>query len=185
MLKVIEEQKEIENALDMLESVLEKIADEKIPVKIGYRGGNVADEVSYSSKLNIWFYFGGPIEGNAKDKRERYWNVFGTEKPMMNSSIPIVVEINPPVKGIYRRVAGAFAKDEKGNIFLLHRGRIGGGREGIGATLFNKFYDGEIVDVEDGDEISKMAVLGNITSLDLSEKISTFIHKVKEIKDMK
>jgi hypothetical protein len=184
MLRIIEDKKDIENAVRIFESVLEKIADEKIPVKIGYRGGYVADEVSYSSKLNIWFYFGGPIEGNAADKRERYWNVFGAGKPAKGSNIPIVVEINPPVKGLYRRVAGALARDENGEIFVLHRGRIGGGREGIGLGLFNKYYEGEITHIQDGKEITKMVVIGNLSSADFPKKLSAFIQRIEEIKEM-
>jgi len=33
-----------------------------------------------------------------------------------------------------RTIAGAFASDDEGNIYLVHRGRIGGGKKGIGRT---------------------------------------------------
>jgi hypothetical protein len=185
MLKLLESQNEIESAQKIFESILEKFSDERIPVKIGFRGGNEEAEVFYSSKLDIWFYFGGPIESSGKNKRERYWNVFGIGKPKQNSNVPIVVEINSPIEGIYRRVGGAFAKDDKGNIFLLHRGKIGGGREGIGPSLFYKYYDGEKDFVKEGEKISEreLAIVGSLNSADFPEKVKSFIQKVDGIKN--
>ena len=152
MLKVLEDKNGIKNAQETLETTIEKISDEKIPVTIGYQGGNAPPgDVSYSRKHNLWFYRGGEI---GESGRKRYWNAFGLNKPKEKSWPPIVVEINPPVEGIYRRVSGVFAIDDKEKIFLLHRGRIGGGRPGIGQNSFLRHYGGEKSFIQEGQKVS-------------------------------
>jgi 5-methylcytosine-specific restriction protein A len=64
--------------------------------------------------------------------KSRYWNAFGTRNPKQNKMVPIGCEINFPLFGIDRRVSGGVAEDETGRLSLVHRGRIGGGRKGIG-----------------------------------------------------
>ncbi len=179
-MKVLENKSDIEAAQKQLESILQSLTPEDIPVQIGYKGGNVRGKASYSKGHNIWFHFGGAIEGD--DGRERYWNVFGLNKPKENSNVSIVVEINSPVEGIHRSDGGAFAKDDKGKIFLLHRGKIGGGRARIGKKLFSEKYDGEWVEVEDGDKKSKLAVIGNMNSSEFVGELTEFIKSVDDIK---
>ena len=185
MLNVIEDKVGIQDAHNLIESVFEKLNAEKIPVKVVYRPGSVKCKVSYSKKYDMWFYFGGTTKGRGKNKRERYWNVFGIGKPKENSRVRILVEINPPVKGIYRRVAGAFAKGSNDNIFLLHRGIIGGGRKGIGPKLFFKRYVGEKAFVQDGGRMSSKAlvIIGRITSSEFPEKVKEFVYEVNRIKN--
>jgi hypothetical protein len=179
-MKILENKVDIEAAQKQLETVLQSLKPEDIPVQIGYKGGNVRGKASYLKEHGIWFHFGGAIEGDGG--RKRYWNVFGLDKPKEHSNVSIIVEINPPVEGIDRRDSGAFAKDDKGNIFLLQRGRIGGGKERIGKKLFSEKYDGEWAEVEDGDEKSELAVIGNISSDDFVGKLSDFVKSVDNIK---
>lgn len=119
---------------------LKEFADERITVNIGYQGGTMYDEnISWSRELGIWFYFDEISES-------RYWNAFGIEKPSENSSVSIRCEINFPLSGINRSIGGAFVKDNAGNIFIVHRGRISRVRK----SLFKDRYQGKWRPIDDG-----------------------------------
>lgn len=184
MLRILENENEIKKAQENFERALKTKSNKRIPVKIGYRGGYEEGKVYYSDKYDIWFYFGGPIEGEGKNKRKRFWSVFGAEEPKPNSNVSIIVEINSPVKGIYRRIGGAFAKDDEENIWLLHRGKIGGGRKRIGKSLFMKNYSGQLQAVADGDQENDLAIIGQMDDSNFPSKIADFVREVERIKEL-
>ena len=69
---------------------------------------------------------------------------------MLRRSNNITVEVNPAIHGVNRRVAGLFAVDDKtDHTVLLHRGRIGGGKKGIGKSSFIEWYPGTKVEFID------------------------------------
>ena len=181
MLNTLQNENEIENAQKKLESELKGIADEKITVRIGNQGGSQKADVFYSKKYDLWFYLG---DEKGDGEKKRYWNVFGINKPQENPNVSMVVQINPPLKGIDRRVDGVFAKDDKSDIFLLHRGIIGGGRKGIGKKTFCKHYNGEKSDLQDGDKLIEILLIGCITSPNFPEKLKNFVGEVDRIKNV-
>ena len=68
------------------------------------------------------------------------------------------------------------------NLYLLHRGRIGGGKRGVGKAVFEDKYRGKWEAVEDGDRISKLALISSFSSSRFAEHISNFVHEVERIK---
>jgi len=77
-----------------------------------------------------------------------------------------VVEINSPLIGIDRRVGAVFAKDAAGKVALIHRGRIGGGREKVGKSGLLELVDSaHLVRFEDGDRESEGILIGRIDAL--------------------
>ena len=182
MLNTLQNENEIKEAQKKLESKLKEqknMANEKIKVRIGNQGGSQKADVFYSKKCDLWFYLG---DEKGDGEKKRYWNVFGIKRPNENSNNSPVVEINPPLKGIYRRVAGVFAKDDKSDIFLLHRGIIGGGRKGIGKKTFYEHCDGEKSVLQDGDKLIEIPLIGCITSPNFPEKLKNFVEEVDRIK---
>jgi len=157
--------------------VFERFTGEKIPVKLGHRGYSSKVEVSWSSELNIWIY-SGIVQGS------RYWNAFGIGKPEEGKNVSITCEINFPLRGIDRRVAGAFVVDSHGEVYVVHRGRIGGGRKGIGKLLFQENYRGEWTDVEDGELESAVALVGALSSPRFLRQIRQFVFEVGRIKSL-
>jgi hypothetical protein len=133
--------------------------------------------VLWSGRLGIWFV-------SKKTEEGRYWNAFGTGKPKTNATIPITCEINFPVQGIDRRMGGALAKDSSGRVFVVHRGKLGGGKKGIGKSLFADHYRGVWDVMEDGDVETTVAVIGALQSPRLVRQATQFIHKVDKIKEL-
>ena len=175
ILIVLTNRKEIENAQREMIMSLGRHWDRQIPVKLGFQGGNIACSIYWSQVHGLWFC-PGKIEEN------RYWNAFGLSEdtPRQDSMLSIVCEINPPVKGLNRAVQGAFVRDKNGHIFLLHRGKIGGGRPGIGRKLFFENYEEEVREING----IKFAVIGDITSPDFIKRVQLFVKEVKRIKGL-
>jgi len=175
MLFVLTQRHEIESAQRQFVAKLDERCDRQIPVKVGYKGGYEECTIRWSQALGLWFY-SEKIEGS------RYWNAFGISEvaPRENSMLSIVCEINPPVEGLNKRAQGAFARDENGHIWLVHRGKIGGGKPGIGRKLFFENYQGEIRDIND----VKFAIIGDISSQNFVECVKFFVQEVERIKSL-
>src|SRR4030067_3014964 len=101
---------------------------------VGWPGGNTQEKVYWNDELGIWSFF-TPLDN-------RYWCLFGTKDAAKENYLPIIAEVNPPLRGINRRCAGLFARDGKGKVFLAHSGKIGGGKEGSGKNTLENLYRG-------------------------------------------
>ncbi len=175
MLKIIREEAAIRRYQRQFIRSFKSFVNEKIPVHLGHPGASTEAKVLWCSRLGIWLYSGKTEEG-------RYWNAFGIDKPKKNAHISITCEINFPAGGIDRRIGGALAKDRKGRIFVVHRGKIGGGKKGIGKALFADHYRGVWEIMEDGDEETTVALIGVLNSPRLARQIAQYIHKINQIK---
>ena len=176
MLTIIEKSGRIREAQAQLKRNLNACSEKKGPITIGGQWGNQRQLVSWSSKLSIWW--------TTYSLSNRFENAFGIEKPRWDTkygyAIPSVIDI--PFSGINRRIGGAFAVDENNRVYLLHRGRIGGGRKGIGKTLFLENYRGEWETVQDGDSVSKLAMVAALSSRRFPHQIASFVYEVQRIK---
>jgi hypothetical protein len=173
--RVVEDVRKIKELQAKFENALKSYQTEEIRVTIGHPGKSFPRTVYWSPRLDLWMYF-ELISGS------RYWNVFGVGKPKANSSVPIACEINIPLKGIDMRVAGAFATDGTQDEILVHSGKIGGGRKGIGKQLFGENYRGEWASVHYGKSERWVAPIGDLNSNRFARQISDFVHEVLRIK---
>lgn len=177
MLKAITDAKAIHRCQQQFARQLRAWGKEKIPVTLGHQGASTRARVWWSNELGLWFFPG-------KGEENRYWNAFGMDKPKHDAALSITCEINFPKEGTDRRIGGVFAADGKGRIFVVHRGKLGGGRKGIGKALFERQYRGVWVDMEDGEEVASVAVVGLLPSPRFARQLSQFVNKIDKIKDM-
>lgn len=143
-------------------------------IKLGYQGGGKDVDVHFIRPLNFWVGFA--------DSGNRYWNALGIGNPFSKGST-IIAEINPPKSGINRRISGAFIEDGKGQVYLAHRGKIGGGRKGIGKKAFMSWYQGAIDLVKDGTQYNEMIIIGALDDKNLIKKLAAFTKIVSIFKD--
>jgi len=176
MLKIIQEEAAVRRYQRQFIRSFKLFVDEKIPVHLGHPGASTEAKVLWSGRLGIWLHSGKTQEG-------RHWNAFGIGKPKKNANISITCEINFPAGGIDRRIGGALARDRNGRIFVVHRGRIGGGRKGVGKSLFADHYRGVWEVMEDGDEETTVALIGALNSPRLARQVAQYIHKIDAIKE--
>ncbi len=178
MWRLLEDKTEIREGQRRLKAALAGAAKIGVECWGGFQGGKMRIRANWSERLGIWF----TSQVMADDPIPRYWNAFGTTKPSKDAMMSITSEINFPVGGIKRNVGGAFAKDDMGNLHVVHRGRIGGGRKGIGQRSFFRHFRGETLSVLDGDIGTEVALVADIDSPRMAAQIADFVRQVEGIK---
>jgi hypothetical protein len=175
MLKVIEDQLVIKKYAKRFAKKFKPFIDEEIKVKLGHQGASFPAKVLWSRKLGIWTF-------SSAIKEVRYWNAFGLEKPEVTNVLSITSEINFPWAGIDRKTGGAFAEDAWGNVFVIHRGKIGGGKKGVGKSLFEHNYRGVWSFMEDGKAVTQVAIIGALSSSRFAWQAAQFVKKIEKLK---
>jgi len=175
LLTLVSQGTEIERLQRQLSRVLGRVAEKSKVIRVGWRGGAADLRVSWNSRLNFWWW----VDNDGG--RGNYWNPFGALRGGLPlSSIDCGVNIAP--SGIDRTVSGAFATDESGGHFLVHRGRIGGGREGVGKQLFLNNYQGRWLTARSGSETEDVALVGALDSDRFPRQLSAFVEQVRRMK---
>lgn len=175
MLKVIEDEKLIARCARQFTKSFKPFLDDKIKVKLGHQGASFEAKVSWSKWLGIWIF-------SQTTKNVRYWNAFGIGKPQGAGHSPITAEINFPWAGINRKTGAAFAMDARNHVYVVHRGKIGGGKKGVGKSLFAENYRGMWTWMEDGGITSQVAVIGALGSSRFALQAAKFIEKIEKLK---
>ncbi len=177
-LSLVEERDFIEKIQEDFRKKLESELLTSLECTIGFPSGSWQTEVIH----NNGFWFNGDLI-DEENKSARYWNGFGLSSDLDSSkSNNIVIEINIPLSGINRRVSGAFATDENGKRYLLHRGRVGGGRKGIGKQAFLNWSERTPTSVVSSKSVDEFIVLGCIDDKGFSNKLLQFIKDIKLFK---
>ncbi|AEG17858.1 MrcB family domain-containing protein [Methanobacterium paludis] len=171
-LKIIESESEISESQEKFLKIFKDTANKVVNGKAGFQGGQEEGNFYWSNKLGIWLC-------SRKIENSRYWNGFGIEEPKEDSGHTITCEINFPIRGIKRSVAGAFAKDESGNVYVIHRGKLGGN---FAKKDFDENYEGEWTSVEDGDVKTDVVVIGKLDDTKLPENVRDFVYEIDRIK---
>lgn len=177
MLTVLSKRKDIREAQDRFEKSFKVHGKRTEKIKVGHQGASFPVDVSWSDSLQLWWTF--------DSEKTRYWCAFGTDEPHWGASLShsITCEINSPHSGIYRSTAGAFAVDEGDQLFVLHRGRIGGGRASIGKGMFTDNFSGTWLTVNDGGRKNDVALVGCLEDKTFPSNVAWFVHEVKRIKE--
>lgn len=166
---------EITELQKRLEQAFRSQKPEIIRAIVGSPGGAFETNFLYIGEHEFWVVFG-------KDKN-RYWNAFGVGRPTAGKNTSITCEINFPYGGVDRKIAGVFAK-EGDRVILLHRGKIGGGRKGIGKNLFLDNYRGSYLSIQDGDTENTLALIGSLDSKYFVQQVANFVYEIERIKDL-
>lgn len=149
---------------------------EKIYCTIGYHGGSFQKTVNYSDELDLW-YATWNHKGICK-------NLFGIGRPNENGSNSMTGQINIPIDNLDRSIAGALALSDDGDVYLLHRGNIGGGKSGIGKSAFLENFRGDLQEVDECGKTTNFCVIGQITSIVLADLVKSFIEEIGRVKSL-
>jgi hypothetical protein len=110
--------------------------------------------------------------------RLRYWNAFGLQpvQPAAGKGIPVTVEINFPLAGINRHIAGVFVEDGDDRIFVAHRGNITCGRTN---NIFAAGYHGPCITIPGQ---GRAALIGELGSPEFPQRVRDFVKEIDRIK---
>ncbi len=177
MLEVLSHKKEIKKYQNEFVLTMRSLLKKEEEFTIGFPGGNFNNKIFYN---DIIWYSNTQIEDVAVP---RYWNGFGLEIREKDYQ-HIVVEINFPMEEIDRRVSGVFARDPiTKEIFVLHRGKVGGGAKGVGKNKFKAWYRGQWTPLsEDGIATEEAILIAALNSKNLLENVTEFVQQVASFK---
>lgn len=176
MITVITDRQEIKKLHKQFHKRINKYLTEDIDCWVGYPSGSFQDTVRYSPELDIWI--------SQAEHEKKYWNGFGVGRPIEGKNISLNGEINFPYEGNNRRIAGAFAVEDNGKILVLHRGKIGGGKPGIGKNYFTDNYRGDFVIAIDGDRETEFCLVGELNSQHFPRQVANFINEIYRVKNI-
>lgn len=175
-LHVLTDRAEIEIAQSMLETAIHRAWKQTEERQVYFRPSGIKAAVVHNGRH--WFH-GRTIA--PKGSNERYWNAFGEYEPQ--GSLSIVVEVNVPKSSVNAAIAGFYAKDrESGSTFLMHSGRIGGGRKGINQSAFLDWYPGKLSRAYSPEGDREAIAVAETTAKFCADDISRFIGDVATFK---
>ena len=166
MFSIISDAASIRAAAQQLDANLRAALPERIACSVGGAGGSFATTVAYAPSLDLWYA--------AQQNGKTYWHGFGNGAPQAGKKVALASEINIPADGLNRAISGAFAHDGAGRVWLLHRGKIRGGK-----ALFFAHYTGA---VQDGDKEDSCALIGTVDDPEIAAHIARFVAAVVHIK---
>lgn len=166
MISILKQRAEIAEAQAAFAKRFED-AGERKNIRVGHKGETHELDGFWIESEGIWIGF--------RVLRNRYWNAFGIGLQASNS---VRCEINFPLEGRNVQIAGVFEKEDHNSTWVLHSGRIGGGKKGISKALFERKYKGRWLNAE-GDPF---AAVTNLGEADLVKNVADFVRFVDEIK---
>ena len=181
MLHLIDTPDQVQNYHRQLQARLRALLPNTRPFVIGHLGANYSVDIFTDGDLWYCGMLAEPSQPN------RYWNAFGLFTLSQPSNI--VVEINVPLKGRDRRIAGALALDTStGQLCILHRGKVGGGRKAVGQKNFIKWHKRTAAsswkNLDEGrGEISQVILIGQVDKEDFLINLKSFVRIVNEFKE--
>ena len=171
-MRILADEDEITKAQCGFKEAVTKAASRKIKTKIGHRGRDRTVSVYWVRAADLWACFDW-VYGE-----KRYLNLFGLGKP--SASVSIACEINTPIRGIDRKIAGAFAED-RGEIYLLHRGKFTA-HGGITKKFVYENFMGTCISASDDDQNSKFLRVGKLSAPRFVDDLHKFVTEVVRVK---
>ena len=169
MHRIISDAAGIRAAAQQLDANLRTALPERIDCSVGGAGGSFATTVAYAPSLDLWYA--------AQQNGKTCWHGFGNGAPQAGKKVALASEINIPASGLNRAISGVFARDDAGRVWLLHRGKIRGGK-----ALFFAHYNGATITAQDGDKEDRCALIGAVDNPEIAAHIARFVAAVVRIK---
>ncbi len=168
---------------------------------LGFQGGNIKCNVWWNKKHDFWYYLesdkgkkpgytvnrssnNSVLKRKAKKRIPRTVLFLGQGNPNFKKNLSITVEINMPMDSLSRQVAGCFLVDSKGEFYIGHSGKIGGGRKGIGRAAFAGWYSQPSYSVDWEGKIRELLFCFKIKSKGFQEELKKYVSKVEEFKEI-
>ena len=158
---VVDDQATLQKGITRFHSILKSELTNAGRHMIGFPSGNVDQNAYTSDQVDFWF----STWTVSREGLPNYaCNAFGHRdrlRPTISNTI--VFQLNIPPDGLNRQLSGVLVKGRGDVLHIGHRGRLGGGAEGVGKAAFKRWYmDGDWKTVTDGSEEAEILLLGRL-----------------------
>jgi hypothetical protein len=179
MISSLESKQDIAQAQGEFENAFKLYVEDSYFVDIGYQGGHANRRVIWMPSLDLWAHFGDPP--SEKGPPNRYWNVFGIGRP--SGMVSIICEINPPKEARNNPPAGVFARDDRNNLLILHRGRLTV-TGGIKTEFVKRHINSDWIAILDCGRKKKAILVAKIPSDTFGKDLRHFVLEIERVKEL-
>ncbi|MDR2891528.1 MAG: hypothetical protein LBV80_00335 [Deltaproteobacteria bacterium] len=185
MLNILHDAQEIETQVATLLSFVQA-GESRSNRDIGFKGGYITVPTFYHAESDLWIAYERQPKGHNGTKVAKHWFGYGLGDPNDKKSMSPICEINIPIGRSTAWVAGALAKDSSGDVFLVHTGKFGGGKPGVGQKTFWQYYSDD--DPKDfalytgNQQPKQMVLIGNVASPEIMSFIADLVTTVQAFK---
>lgn len=174
MYQVITNLKEISILNEKLEiQVLKKfIYKEKrrITSPAGIFKADVYAEKNEGDDIRIW---------SSIKKKKKFVNLLLFSAPGTDELINIEVQLNFPKNSYDRQNAGAFIKDNNGDIFIAHRGSLTGPNGALRKKDVFREFSGQCIDASDNGKTSRLILIDDLNNPNLIRRLWSFAKEAR------
>ena len=185
MLRAVGEPRRIDRAIRRLQGALKGVPARG--VRLTWRGGELVTAIHWARDDHFWWAFeprAAKQGDGGKTTGARHALLLGHAAHPPSRRESITCEINLPLGGADRKVAGIIAADAEGALYLAHSGRMGGARPGQRKAGFRDFLDDGVwrpLVWPDGGE-SEALIVAPLDSPRLTRLLGQFVDTVRRYK---
>ena len=177
MLSTIQDLAFIQKLNDQFITQIKLHQSETYTVRIGWPAGTRSCIVNYFPAFGFWIFSEINYDNPSMPK---YLHALGSGKLKENQSLSASCHINFPLAP-ESQVAGAFATDENGQIYILHTGNI----HGYTQTSFWQNFRGQKINATYAGKIKTCALVGQFEKPELMTQVADFVQEIERLKQQK
>ncbi|WP_119157859.1 hypothetical protein [Caldimonas tepidiphila] len=102
-------------------------------------------------------------------------------EPGSSKWMEISVQLNFPATIYNRRMAGAFVVDERGDLFIAHRGKLTKGNAALKKEEVFREFAARTIEADDDGQISKLILISALDDPNLADRLWSFGEEAREV----
>lgn len=177
MLSTIQDLTFIKKLNDQFITQIKLHQSETYTVRIGWPAGTRSCVVNYFPTFGFWIFSEINYDNPSMPK---YLHALSSGKLKDDQSLSASCHINFPLAS-ESKVAGAFATDENGHIYILHTGNI----HGYTQSSFWQNFPGQKINAIHTGKIKTYALVGQLGKPELMTQVADFVQKIERLKQQK
>lgn len=177
MLSTVQDLAHIQRLNDLVINQIQANPSKTYSVRIGWPGGTRTCTVNYFPNYHFWMF----SEINQDTLlRPKYLHALSSGEPHQNQAVSASCHINFPLVP-ESQVAGAFATDENGQIYILHTGNI----HGYTQNSFWQNFRGQKITTTHLGKVKPYALVGLLGKPELMTQVADFVQEIERLKQQK
>jgi len=144
----------------------------EITYPAGHHTGTVYFEARTGTSVRAWSQHTAP---------DKLLNLVLSADPGSTKWIEIAVQLNFPAGTYNRRMAGAFVKDGRGDIFVAHRGKLTKGNAGLPKDKVFREFAASAVEATDNGKTTRVILIAGLKDPELVDRLWEFAEEAREV----
>lgn len=177
MLSTIQDLASIQKLNEQFIAQIQTHPSQPYSVRIGWPGGTRTCPVNYFPSSHFWMF---SEINHDNPSRPKYLHALSIGEPHENQALSASCHINFPLAS-KSQVAGAFATDENGQIYILHTGKV----HGYDQTSFWQNFRGQKINALHAGKVKTYALVGLLGKTELMTQVADFVKEIERLKQQK